>query len=232
MIRLRYRLIDHAIVSYWFSVRLTRYRARPAHSFVHLHVSIQDDNFFVPECVDLVQNFKFYDYAIPHPLARVQAFSLQWLANLSYSLIREDTDEKLFSVDPSTGHVDVSPLFRTSPSSTYLLTVRASDRQHYTSVDCYVNIQLIRRRQLIPKFLHPSVYNLDLLEITAHSGRLRQRLFQVVALLDEHVYSSDLEVRYRIVDSHDYFLINPQTGYIAAKQALTAQSIYDLHVSD
>ena len=234
IIRLRHRFTDSTIASYWLPVRLTRYRARPAHTFVHLHVSIQDDNFYVPQCVDIYQSLKLYEYSIPHSVVRVQAVSSHWPADLHYSLITENIQENFFSVNSSTGHVDVLPSFRTSPStsSRYFLTVRAFDRQQYTSVDCFLDIQLFRRRQLTPKFLHPSVYNLDLLEIAAQSGRLRQRLFQVIAVLDEQVYASDLEVRYRIVDSPEHFLINPQTGYIAAKQALLAQSTYDLYVSD
>jgi hypothetical protein len=114
--------------------------------------------------------------------------------------------------------------------SDYLLTIKALDTQHKLSVDCYIKIHLIRRRQLIPKFPSAPVYNIDLPEIQRNSGRLRQRLFQIIALLDSKVYDKKLEIRYRIVDSNHHFIINRQTGYIAAKQPLTAYTTYEFNV--
>ncbi|CAF4174661.1 unnamed protein product, partial [Rotaria sordida] len=114
--------------------------------------------------------------------------------------------------------------------SDYLLTINALDNQYKLSVNCYLKIHFIRRHQLIPKFLSSSIYNIDLPEIQYHSGRIRQRLFQIIALLDNHVYDKKLEVRYRFVDSNQHFIINRQTGYIAAKQPLNPYTIYEFQV--
>lgn len=99
-------------------------------------------------------------------------------------------------------------------------------------MNCYLKVQLIRRNQLTPRFISAPVYNVDLPEIQYNSGRLRQRLFQIIALLDHNVYDRKLEVRYRIVDSSQHFIINRYTGYIAAKQPLNPLTIYEFQVRE
>ncbi|CAF4433190.1 unnamed protein product, partial [Adineta steineri] len=113
--------------------------------------------------------------------------------------------------------------------SDYLLTIKVFDRQHQLSVDCYLNINLIQRYQLTPKFLYSSIYNIDLIKSASNYERLRQRLFQVIALLDHEVYDKNLEVRYRIIDPNQYFIINRQTGYIATKQSLHDHRTYEFN---
>jgi hypothetical protein len=116
--------------------------------------------------------------------------------------------------------------------SDYLLTVQALDKQHQLSVGCYLKVHFIQRQQLTPKFLYSPIYNIDLAEISYKNGRLRQRLFQVVALLDHQVYHKNLEIRYRITDSNQYFIINRQTGYIASKQSLYPYTTYEFDVRE
>ncbi|CAF3629425.1 unnamed protein product, partial [Rotaria sp. Silwood2] len=45
-IRLIHSLSDLSNTSYWLSIRLTRYRAHPPHSYVHIHISIREENFY------------------------------------------------------------------------------------------------------------------------------------------------------------------------------------------
>jgi len=215
--------------SYWLSIRLTRYRARPPHSFVHIHITIQEDNYYLPQCVNIYQNIKIYDYSNPYSLTRVQALSLYDHINLQYSIIN---NEKLFSIDKQTGFIQLLPSIRFNHliKSDYLLTIRALDNQHQLSVDCYLKINYIQRRELIPKFFYSSIYNIDLIEISSNSKRLRQRLFQVIALLDQKIYNKNLQIRYRIIDSNQYFIINRQTGYIATKKPLYPHKIYQFNV--
>ena len=61
-------------------------------------------------------------------------------------------------------------------------------------------------------------------------NNIRQRLFQVIALLDQRIYNKNLQIRYRLVDTQGYFIINRQTGYIAAKKPLNPHAIYRLNV--
>ena len=114
--------------------------------------------------------------------------------------------------------------------SDYLLKIKVFDQQCKLSVHCYLKVHLIRRRQLIPKFIHSPVYNIDLPEIQHHSGKLRQRLFQIIALLKHHVYDKTIDIRYRIVDSNQHFIINRQTGYVAARRPLNPYTVYEFHV--
>ena len=218
--------------SYWLSICLTRYRARPPRSFVHIHISIREENFYVPKCVDIYQNVKLYDHLIQYEFAHVQALSLYEHVHLQYSIVDNNINEKIFSVNKQTGYIQLLTSIKSNNllKSDYLLAIRASDNQYQLSVDCYLEVNLIRRYQLIPKFLYSSVYNIDLLEISSNSNRLRQRLFQVIALLDNKIYDKNLEIRYRIVDANQYFIINRQTGYIAAKQPLHPYGIYEFMV--
>ncbi|CAF1436676.1 unnamed protein product, partial [Adineta ricciae] len=229
-LRLTQSLIGLSKSSYWLTIRLTRYRAHPAYTFVHLHISIRQENFYLPQCVDVYQNIKVYDYASQHAFHRVEAVSLNKNSHLQYSIV---DNEKLFSIDQRTGSLSLLSSNQNNNrrlKSDYLLTVVAFDTQYKLSAHCYVNIHLIRRRQLIPKFFSAPNYNIDMIEIDRQSGRLRQRLFQIVALLDTKVYSKKLEIRYRIVDSNQHFVINRQTGYIAAKQPLKAYTTYEFNV--
>lgn len=216
-------------VSFWIILRLTSYRAHPPHSFVHIHLSIREDNFYLPQCVHIYQNLTIYPYSIPYPLARVQAVSLYDSVELEYRLIDNDLNERFFAVNRLTGSIQFLPAIQLEQSN-YLLTVRALEKQHDLSVDCFVEIHAIQRRELTPKFQHPSIYHLDTTEIPAHSSRLRQRLFQVIALLDHPIYHRNLHIRYRIVDLEEYFIINPQTGYMAAKRSLEFGRTYQLNV--
>jgi hypothetical protein len=68
------------------------------------------------------------------------------------------------------------------------------------------------------------------MEISSHSKQLRQRLFQIIALLDHQIYNSKLQIRYRILDFQQDFIINRQTGYLAAKKPLKSSNIYRLNV--
>ncbi|UJR27505.1 hypothetical protein I4U23_008789 [Adineta vaga] len=228
-LRLTHSLIGLSKSSYWLTIRLTRYRAHPPHTFVHIHLSIRQENFYLPQCVDIYQNIKVYDYANQHPFHRVEAISSNRNSLVQYSI---DGNEKLFSIDQRTGSLSLVSSKQNSRrlKSDYLLTIKALDTQYKLSVNCYVNIHLIRRRQLIPKFFSEPIYNINLLEIGLESGRLRQRLFQIVALLETKVYNKKLEIRYRIVDSNQHFIINRQTGYIATKQPLKAFTTYEFHV--
>lgn len=93
-------------------------------------------------------------------------------------------------------------------------------------------MNLIQRSQLTPKFIHSPIYNIDLVDISSSSTRIRQRLFQIIALLDNDIYEKNLEVRYRIIDLNQYFIINRQTGYMATKQPLYPHTTYQFNVSN
>jgi hypothetical protein len=175
--------------------------------------------------VDVYQNIQVYDYSIGNEFARVQGLSLYEDIQLQYSII----NEKIFSINRQTGLISLLSNNHLLKSD-YLLTVRALDNQHQLFVDCYLNIHFIRRRQLTPKFFYSSIYKIDLIEISTNHQRLRQRLFQVIALLDHKIYEKNLEIRYRIIDSNQYFIINRQTGYIAAKQPLYPYTTYEFDV--
>ncbi|CAF3899789.1 unnamed protein product, partial [Rotaria sp. Silwood1] len=166
-----------------------------------------------------------YDYSIQSTLTSIQALSFYDNIDLQYSIVNNDINEKIFSINKQTGSIQLL----SSIQNNYLLTIQALDNQHQVYVNCYLDINLIQRQQLIPKFLYSSTYNIDLIEISSNSKRLRQRLFQIIALLDTHVYDKKLEIRYRIVDSNQHFIINRQTGYIAAKQPLNPYTIYEFH---
>ena len=213
---------------------MTRYRAHPPHTFVHLHLSIRQENFYLPQCVHIYQNIKVYDYSIQHPFARSDAISLNKNSLLQYSIVDNDKNENIFSIDPRTGFLNVLPSIQNNRrlKSDYLLTIKALDTQYKLSVNCYLNLHLIRRRQLIPKFISSPNYDVTLPEIERNSGRLRQRLFQIIALLDNKVYDRKLEIRYRIGDSNQHFIINRQTGYIAAKQPLKAYTTFEFNVRE
>lgn len=215
--------------SYWLSIRLTRYRARPPHSFVYLHLTIREDNFYLPQCLHIYQTIKLYDYSIPYPLARIQAISLYDDVQLEYFLMNNTINENIFSIDKQTGFIQFLPSIDLVRSN-YLLTIRAFDNQHHLSVDCFLKIHHIQRRQLTPKFSYSSMYNIELMEISSNSKRLRQRLFQVIALLDHQIYSQHIQIRYRILGFQQDFIINRQTGYLAARKPLKSSTIYRLNV--
>ncbi|CAF4109878.1 unnamed protein product, partial [Rotaria sordida] len=229
-------LTDLSNPSYWLSIRLTRYRAHPPHSFVYIHISVREENFYLPQCIDIYQNIKIYDYSIQSTFAYIQALSFYDNIHLQYSIINNGLNEKIFSINKQTGSIQ---LLSSSSSSNqnnhlsianYLLTIQALDNQHQLSVNCYLEVNLIRRQQLIPKFLYSSTYNIDLIEISSYNKQLRQRLFQVIALLDHEIYDKNLEVRYQIIDSNQYFIINRRTGYIASKQLLYSNRTYEFNV--
>ena len=222
-------LIGLSKSSYWLSLRLTRFRAHPPHTYVHVHLSIRQENFYFPQCQDLYQTVRVYDYATQYPFAQIQAKTLNKQSHLQYSLVDE---EKIFAMNKQTGFLHLLPSIHTQRrlKSDYLLTTNVFDLQSKLSVSCYVKVQLIRRRQLIPQFLSSTVYKADLPEIPAGSSRLRQRLFQVVALLNPQVYDRKLEIRYRFTDLNHHFIINRQTGYIAAKQPLDSYTTYEFNV--
>ena len=215
--------------SYWLPIRLTRYRARPPHSFVYLHLTILEDNFYSPQCLRIYQTIKLYDYSIPHPLARVQALSLYDHVHLEYSLMNNTINERIFAIDKQTGSLRFLPSIDRVQAD-YFLTIRAFDPQHHLSVDCFLRIDHIQRRRLTPKFAYSSIYNIELMEISSDSDRLRQRLFQVIAVLDDQIYNPNLQIRYRIVDTQEDFMINRQTGYLAARKPLKSSTIYRLNV--
>ncbi|CAF0982632.1 unnamed protein product, partial [Rotaria sordida] len=229
-------LTDLSNPSYWLSIRLTRYRAHPPHSFVYIHISVREENFYLPQCIDIYQNIKIYDYSIQSTFAYIQALSFYDNIHLQYSIINNDLNEKIFSINKQTGSIQ---LLSSSSSSNqnnhlsianYLLTIQALDNQHQLSVNCYLEVNLIRRQQLIPKFLYSSTYNIDLIEISSYNKQLRQRLFQVIALLDHEIYDKNIEIRYQIIDSNQYFIINRRTGYIASKQLLYSNRTYEFNV--
>ena len=200
-------------------------------------MSIRQENFYLPQCVDIYQTAKVYDYATQHPFARVEGISLNKNAILQYALAADNDDdgqanEKIFAIDKRTGFVSLLPAIQSHRryKSDYLLTVKAMDNQYKLAVNCYVKIQLIRRRQLVPKFIYAPMYHIELPEIDRQSGRLRQRLFQIIALLDNQVYDRKLEIRYRITDANQHFIINRQTGYVAAKQPLNVHATYEFKV--
>jgi hypothetical protein len=172
---------------------------------------------------------KIYDYSIQYPFARIEATTLNKHSLIQYSL---DNSENIFSINKQTGFLHLLPSVQTHRrlKSDYLLIIKAFDTQSKLSTNCYIKIHLIRRRQLIPKFLLTDNYKIDLPEISVDSGRLRQRLFQIVALLNTEVYDKKLEIRYRFVDSNQHFIINRQTGYIAAKQPLNPYTTYEFNV--
>ncbi|CAF1009126.1 unnamed protein product, partial [Rotaria sordida] len=238
-LRLTQSLIGLSLSSYWLPIRLTRYRAHPPHTFIHIHISIRQENFYLPQCIDTYQSVKAYDYSIEYPFARIEAKTLNKNSFIEYTIIDNDKNDKIFFIDKQKGFVQLSSIIHNNNNnnnnnrrlkSDYLLTINALDNQYKLSVNCYLKIHFIRRHQLIPKFLSSSIYNIDLPEIQYHSGRIRQRLFQIIALLDNHVYDKKLEVRYRFVDSNQHFIINRQTGYIAAKQPLNPYTIYEFQV--
>jgi hypothetical protein len=225
-------LIGLSKTSYWLPIRLTRYRAHPPHSFIHLHVSIRPENSHLPQCIPIYQRIQIYDYSIQYPFARIQAVSLNKHVQLEYSLFNEDAKEKIFSIDKQTGFIHLLPTIVNSRrlKSDYFLTIDVTDHPQQLSTHCYMKVHLIRRRQLIPRFLHSSTYHIDLPTFEQQSSRLRQRLFQIIALLDNQVYNRKLEIRYRIIDVNQNFIINRQTGYVAVKQPLTVYTTYELTV--
>ncbi|CAF1202193.1 unnamed protein product, partial [Adineta steineri] len=231
-IRLIHTITDLLNSSYWLPIRLTRYRAHPPHSFIHIHISIREENFYLPQCIDNYQYIKLYDFSIQYPFTSIQALSFYDNIHLEYTIIKNNINEKMFSINKQTGFMQVLPLIENNylTKSDYLLTIKVFDRQHQLSVDCYLNINLIQRYQLTPKFLYSSIYNIDLIKSASNYERLRQRLFQVIALLDHEVYDKNLEVRYRIIDPNQYFIINRQTGYIATKQSLHDHRTYEFNV--
>ncbi|CAF5103164.1 unnamed protein product, partial [Rotaria sp. Silwood1] len=230
-LRLTHSLIGLIQSSYWLPIRLTRYRAHPPHTYIHIHISIRQENFYLPQCINIYQNVKIYDYLIEYPFARIEATTINKNSFIEYTIIDNDKNDKIFSIDKQKGFIQLLTTIQNNRrlKSDYLLIINALDNQYKLSVNCYLKIHLIRRQQLIPKFIYSSIYNIDLPEIQYHSGRLRQRLFQIIALLDTHVYDKKLEIRYRIVDSNQHFIINRQTGYIAAKQPLNPYTIYEFH---
>ncbi|CAM4832083.1 unnamed protein product [Rotaria magnacalcarata] len=228
-IRLIHSSADLSNATYWLSIRLTRYRARPPHSFVHVHISVREDDFYSPQCVDIYRNVKIYDYSIPSIFARVSALSFYDDIQFQYSIVNDSTNKNMFSIDKKTGSIQLNPTNHLTLSN-YKLTIEALDRQHQLSVDCYLEVNLIRRNQLTPKFFYSPIYYIDLIETSLNSQRLRQRLFQVIALLDHKVYDKNIEVRYQIMDSNQYFIINRQSGYIASKQILEPKKIYEFSV--
>ena len=223
-------LIGLSKSSYWLSLRLTRFRAHPPHTFIHVHLSIRQENFAFPQCQDLYQTIRVYDYATQYPFAQIQPITFNKQSLVQYSL---DNNEKIFAINKQTGFLHLLPTIHTQRrlKPDYLLTTNIFDPQSKLSTSCYVKVQLIRRRQLIPQFFAPAVYRADLPEITAGSSRLRQRLFQVIALLNPQVYDRKLEIRYRFTDINHHFIINRQTGYIAAKQPLNPYTTYEFNVS-
>ena len=221
-------------LAYWLPIRLTRYRAHPPHSYVHVHVAVRPENFYLPQCLDIYQDVRVYDYAIQYPFARVQGVSLNRNSALQYKLIENDPKEKIFSIDQQTGFLHLLPVAQSQRrlKADSFLTVQAIDTQYRLSTDCYVKVHLIRRRQLVPRFIQAPQYQIDLVQLERQSGRLRQRLFQIIALLENTVYDRKLEIRYRMVDANQHFIINRQTGYVAAKQPLEAYSTYEFTVRD
>ncbi|CAF0721029.1 unnamed protein product [Adineta ricciae] len=231
-IRLTQSLPDTPDLFYWLSIRLTRYYAHPPHSFIRIYISVIEENFFLPQCLENYQYIKLYDYSVQYPFINVQAVTFYDSIPLHYTIVNDSTNEKIFVIDKQTGFIQLlwphQNLRRAN--STYLLAVRASDYQHQVSVDCYLKVKLVQRLQLTPKFIHSSVYNIDLVDASSSSTRIRQRLFQVIALLDNDIYEKNLEVRYRITDTNHYFVINRQTGYIATKQPLYPHTTYHFYV--
>ncbi|CAF3379747.1 unnamed protein product, partial [Rotaria sp. Silwood2] len=205
-IRLIHSLSDLSNTSYWLSIRLTRYRAHPPHSYVHIHISIREENFYLPQCVDIYQNIKIYDYLIQSTFAYIQALSFYDNIHLQYSIINNNNiNENIFSINKQTGSIQLLSSIQNNHLliSNYLLTIQALDNQHQLSVDCYLEINFIRRQQ--------------------------QRLFQVIALLDHEVYDKNIEIRYQIIDFNQYFIINRRTGYIASKQLLHSNRTYEFN---
>ncbi|UJR21665.1 hypothetical protein I4U23_024742 [Adineta vaga] len=225
-------LPDTTNLSYWLSIRLTRYYAHPPHSFIRVYISINEENFYLPQCVDNYQQIKLYDYSIQYPFINIQAITFYDNIHLQYSLLNDTTNEKIFAIDKQTGFIQLlwpHQTIRLSKSN-YLLTIHALDSQHQLSVDCYLKVDLIQRKQLTPKFIHSPIYNIDLVDISSSSTRIRQRLFQIIALLENDSYEKNLEVRYRITDLNQYFIINRQTGYIATKQPLYPYTTYQFNI--
>lgn len=212
------------------SLRLTRFRAHPPHTYIHAHLSIRQENFFFPQCQDLYQTVRVYDYATQYPFVQIETKTLNKQSHIQYSLVN---DEKIFAINKQTGFLHLLPSIHAQRrlKSDYLLTANVFDLQSKLSVACYVKVQLIRRRQLIPQFISSTIYKADLPEIPLGSNRLRQRLFQIVALLNPQVYDRKLEIRYRFTDINHHFIINRQTGYIAAKQPLDPYTTYEFNVS-
>ena len=227
-LRLTKSLIGLPKSTYWLTIRLTRYHAHPPQTYFHIHLTIRQENFYLPQCLDLYQTVQVYDYSIQYPFARIQASTLNRNSLIQYSL---ENNEKIFSINKQTGFLHLLPIIQNQRQlkSDYLLTVKTTDVQYKIASQCYLKVHLIRRRQLIPRFLL-SELQIDLPEISYQSGRLRQRLFQIIALLNHHVYSKQLEIRYRFPDQNQHFIINRQTGYLAAKQPLMPYTTYEFPI--
>ncbi|CAF1536813.1 unnamed protein product, partial [Rotaria sordida] len=65
-LRLTQSLIGLSLSSYWLAIRLTRYRAHPPHTFIHIHILIRQENFYLSQCIDTYQSVKAYDYSIDY----------------------------------------------------------------------------------------------------------------------------------------------------------------------
>ena len=201
---------------------MTRYRAHPAHTFIHIHLTIRAENLYLPQCRTIYQQVQVYDYAIQYPFARIQTqSSMSKQSVIQYRLVNdrlsddEQKKDKIFSIDKQTGYLYLLPVVQQNSrrfKSDFLLTIEAMEMSMKLTVNCYMKVHLIRRRQLIPRFYHNSNYQINLPQLTRQSGRLRQRLFQIIALLDHQVYDRKIEIRYRMVGSNQHFIINRQTG--------------------
>jgi len=207
---------------------LTRYRANPPHCHVHFYFRIHEDNFHFPQCRNVYQNLKFYEYSITYPLTRIQGTTIYEHIQLEYYLKSNSVNEKYFSIDKHTGFIQFLPSIKISHlnQSEYFLTIQIHDPEHLLFVDCYLKMNFFQRKDLLPRFLYSPMYNLDLVE----SQQIRQRLFQIPALLNEQIYHKNLRIRYRLIDTNNTFLLNKQTGYVAAGKSLNPHRIYQIHV--
>ena len=203
-------------------MRLTRYRAHPPTTYAHVYISIEEDNFDVPQCQKVFQTIKLYEFAVSNPISFIRT---EYHRDSFLYLLMNSNSE--FTVDPRTGAVN----YRNSFPIDSTLAVRVFDEQFQVHTDCFLRIQWIHRHQLIPKFISTLNYQLNLTELSATSFGLRQRLFQLVAILNEEFYENNLEIRYRIVQNLDNFMIHPRTGSIASKRPLKVHSIHRFQVS-
>ncbi|CAF3916710.1 unnamed protein product, partial [Rotaria sp. Silwood1] len=126
-IRLIRSLIDLSNASYWLSIRLTRYRAHPPHTYVHIHISIRQENFYLPQCINIYQNVKIYDYLIEYPFARIEATTINKNSFIEYTIIDNDKNDKIFSIDKQKGFIQLLTTIQNNRrlKSDYLLIINA-----------------------------------------------------------------------------------------------------------
>ncbi|CAF1573648.1 unnamed protein product, partial [Didymodactylos carnosus] len=233
-IRLR-RSFDYDVQSsYWLTLRTTIFNARPQFSHIHVYISIRNENNFIPQCHHVYEEITLVEQH-QTPFIQIKAVDKEKDDQLNYAIVEGD-EKQLFYIDSNNGQISFQrPMHQRQDKRIYVLTIRVSDSGRPTlSSDCLLKVNVLRRKDVRPQFLHnenENTYYFELPEI--NRSRLKQRLFQIVAILnlpEKMQFNNNLQIRYRLLDPTKHFVINKETGYIAARQSLTSYSIYSFQI--